>query len=713
MNRGRCIRGALLGVPLVVVLVLLQSYAWVPTYDAQLEASPARARTLVEGSIADASLLNPALNADVASSRLAGLIFEGLLERDEDQRLVGRLARHFELTEEAHLAVPAGARLADGRPVDAATLAALIEARRAQDAELAAVLVDVAVQAARVERRSLTLDGDETPVPVAVRVPPRVTLRLNTVVPQLEALLAPLLGADHASDWARLEVLLAGVEDAAPATPARAAALRTALDEQLEAWLPVIEHNPVITFELRRDVAFHDGHPFDADDVRFTYEAIMAPRNRSPRGSDFEPIKALEVPDAHTVRVVYKRLFSPAINAWTMGILPEHLLNDERVAAEAAERGLDETARASFGLREMRFNRAPVGTGQFRFERWDSDEVVHLRANTAHWRGAPELGDYYFRVMPDLLAQELEFRAGALDIYAPQPHQVARYRDDARYRAFSTPSLGYTYIGYNNARPPLDDARVRRALGMAIDVDAIVRYVQYGEADRVTGPYPLGTPWYDPELAPLPHDPQAAAALLGELGWSRGSDGWLYRDGQRFEINLISNNGNPVRRAVLAIAQASWQRIGVKTNTQLFEWAVFLEDFVNPAEYDAVVLGWVMGMDHDLFQLWHSSQVGFAKLNFVAYRSAEADRLMEQIRQEYRHERLVELTRALHRRIAADQPYTFLFAPRGTRVLDRKLVMRGADGELTALRPSRGGDLFYYMDRWLKHAGPTLAPGGG
>ena len=103
---------------------------------------------------------------------------------------------------------------------------------------------------------------------------------------------------------------------------------------------PVAEHNPIIDFHLRKGVRFHDGHEFDAGDVKFTYESIMNPKNLSPRTSDFEPIKDIEVIDSHTVRVVYKRLFSPAINAWTMGILPEHLLNAKAMKREMEARGL-------------------------------------------------------------------------------------------------------------------------------------------------------------------------------------------------------------------------------------------------------------------------------------------------------------------------------------------------------------------------------------
>jgi ABC-type transport system substrate-binding protein len=303
----------------------------------------------------------------------------------------------------------------------------------------------------------------------------------------------------------------------------------------------------------------------------------------------------------------------------------------------------------------------------------------------------------------------MEFRAGAVDVYAPQPHQIARFRTNDEYRAFSSLGTGYTYIGYNNRKPLFADQRVRRALGMAIDVDAIIDFVLYGEGERITGPYPKNTQWYDETVAPLPYDPERAEALLNEVGWRRNGDGLLEKDGRVFEFNLITNNGNPVRKAVATIVQNAWRQIGVKVNTQVFEWAVFLEDFINPAEFDAVILGWRMGPDPDLFQLWHSSQTGFAQLNAVGFRDPRADELMVRIRRTYDDARQRQYAHRLHARIAEEQPYTFLFTRLATQVLNRRIVMVLDDGSVAPIEAVNSGDLFYHFNRWrrLEH---DLAP---
>ena len=237
---------------------------------------------------------------------------------------------------------------------------------------------------------------------------------------------------------------------------------------------------------------------------------------------------------------------------------------------------------------------------------------------------------------------------------------------------------------------------------MAINTEEIIEYVLYGEGERITGPFPKNTEWYDHSVNPIPYDPKEAIRIFKELGWKKNADGWLEKDGEIFEFNLITNNGNLIRKAVMTIAQNGWQKIGIKCNTQLFEWAVFLQDFVNPGEFDAVILGWSMGVDPDLYQIWHSSQSGPNQLNFVGYNNPIADKLILRIRREYNHLQQKKLAYRLHQLIAEDQPYTFLYTGLGTQVLDKKIVMLGEDGSYSKIKPTKSGSLFYYFNQWKK-----------
>jgi ABC-type transport system substrate-binding protein len=691
-------------VPSLFILALLQSFLWVPTYDRQAAGNPSRLRTYIEASIGDAKILNPTLNADTASSGIVALVFDGLLDYDDKLALRGRLATDWQITEEVFLLANPEKRLANGAQASGAELMGQIE--RALDAgRFPEVKKNIR------ELRLLPAENRVTRLPLAesqaggkpavrevetvIRVPERVAFFLNEVDQDFFTRLKPLLGE--------------GYFDSFPYDKHIAVKQRGALEKLQPRFgeiLPVAEHNPVIVFNLRKGVRFHDGHEFDAGDVKFTYDAIMNPKNLSPRTSDFEPIKEIQILDPHKVRVVYKRLFSPAIYAWTMGVLPEHLLNERALKEEIDRRNLSADARAAFGVRDSDFNRRPIGTGPFRFVEWQTDEFIHLQRNQDYWEGPPEYADYFFRIVPDLLTQEVEFRAGAIDYYGAQPHQVARYKEDKSYQSFSSLGFGYSYIGYNIRNPLFADARVRRALGMAVNVDEIIKYLLYGEGKRVTGPFPQNTEWYDPEVKPLPYDPEAARRLLAEAGWKANREGWLEKDGKFLEFNLITNSGNPIRKNIMTIVQNAWRKIGVRCHTQYFEWAVFLKDFINTGSFDATVLGWSMGIDPDIYQIFHSSQAGPQQLNFVGYNNPKADELILRIRREYDRERQRELTHELHRVIAEDQPYTFLFVGLATRVLDKKIVIveRTPEGKERYVKifPTPGGNITYYFNKWRK-----------
>ncbi|MGD8669492.1 MAG: ABC transporter substrate-binding protein, partial [Desulfobacterales bacterium] len=416
--------------------------------------------------------------------------------------------------------------------------------------------------------------------------------------------------------------------------------------------------------------------------------------------------------DPLTVRIVYKRLYSPAIGTWGMGILPEHLLNDARLKKEALKLGKNPQ---SFTMRQSGFNRHPIGCGPFVFREWVSDQFIILDRFNDYWEGPPHYKKYVFRVIPDLLTQEMEFYAGTIDSYGVQPHQVKRLKDDPNFQSFSGTSFGFSYIGYNMRREPFDDRRVRQALSMAVDVDKIIEYVLYNQGERITGPFPKQTDFYNPEIEPVPYDPQGALNLLAEAGWTRNAQGWLEKNGKRMQFKLITNNGNDIRKAILAIAQDSWKQIGIDVRTDLVEWAVFIQERVNKLDFDALVLGWSMGIDPDLYQIWHSSQTGYNQLNFVGFKNKEADRLIIKIRQEYNHEQLVEYCHRLHEIIASEQPYTFLFVSRWTAILDRRIVIKEFDDQANIvyrkITPTQTGNYTFHFNKWIKLAqAPEFAP---
>jgi ABC-type transport system substrate-binding protein len=698
------IRRFLIFAPLLLIIVLLQSYFWVPTYEEQTKGNPERLNEYITGSIGDASLLNPILTADSASSSIENMVFEGLMDRDEQLHFRGRLATSWEVFEEAYFYVNPSADvpgLGKADPQDVANF--LKNAKKKKNAITTGLknsldyITSISVIPPRNYSVTKELKGPDTGeqkkyITINIAAPARIKLVLNRVDPDFFQNLSLLLGKNYFESFNGKSYLMSDPQ-----------LEKERIAEYAGELLPAIEHNPVLLFHLRPEVRFHDGHHFDADDVKFTYESIMNPKNLSPRIADYEPVKTVTVMDPLTVKIVYKRLYSPAMGTWGMGILPEHLLNQNSLKKEAHRLGKDPN---TFSMRQSSFNRNPIGCGPFRFQEWKSDQYIILDRFDGYWEGPPNYKKYVFRVIPDRLTQEMEFYAGTIDSYDVQPHQVKRLEKDQRFQSFSGTAFGYTYIGYNIRRKPFDDPRVRRALGMAIDMDKIINYVLYGQGERITGPFVKQTDYYNHTIKPVPYDPKGALTLLEAAGWKPDKQGWLTKDGNKFQFTLITNNGNDLRKAILAIAQDAWKQIGIDVNTDLLEWSVFIQERVNKADFDALILGWQMGIDPDLYQIWHSSQTNPYQLNFVSFKNKEADDLIIKIRQEYDHNRQVQYSRMLHEIIAKEQPYTFLYVGKWTAVLDKRVVIKTIDDtghiRYEKIKPTKTGNYSFYFNKWIK-----------
>lgn len=699
------IRRFLIIAPAIVTLVLLGSYFWVPTYEEQTKGNPDRLVQYITASIGDAAILNPILSSDNSSSQIEGMVFEGLIDRDEDLQHRGRVARSWRVFEHAYFYINAQAPTKRWGRIDAETLVAKLKSVLDPVDEKWKHVQSMDLMPREEKIRSITIkDGEKsTSISLKLSPPQRIRVVLHKVDQQFFEHLAEVLGDDYFNTFNSVQYV--------SATPTIPGELLAAKAKEL---LPQTAHNPIIDFHLRKGIRFHDGHELTSEDVKFTYEAIINPKNLSPRVPDYEPVKEVKILDPHAVRIVYKRLYSPAFGTWGMGILPAHLLNTEALAKEARERGKDPE---TFTMRQSRFSRRPIGCGPFVFQEWKSDRYIRLKRFEDYWEGAANYHQYVMRIIPDMLTQEMEFYAGTVDGYQVLPHQVARLKQDERFQNFSGASRGYTYIGYNLRRPPFDDVRVRKALGMAIDANKIIKYVLYGQAEPISGPFVKETDYYNHDIPPLPYDPEGALKLLNEAGWRHGKDGYLQKNGKRMAFTLITNNGNPLRKAIIAIAQDAWKKIGIQVETDLLEWSVFIQKRVNKLDFDALVLGWSMGIDPDLYQIWHSSQSGPYQLNFVGFSNPEADDLIIKIRQEYDHDQQVAYCHRLHEIIAEEQPYTFLYVGLWTALLDKRIVRKvtGADGReaLLPIVPTKTGTFTFHFNQWIKLDRPPVFSADG
>jgi peptide/nickel transport system substrate-binding protein len=396
-----------------------------------------------------------------------------------------------------------------------------------------------------------------------------------------------------------------------------------------------------LTFKLRSGVKWQDGKPFTSKDVQFTFQAIRDTTAPTLWKTYFAAVEKLETPDDQTVVVTYSRPYAPALIAWTVGIIPAHVYGGGQ-------------------LTESKGNQAPVGTGPFRLARWEPGKSLLFEANRGWWNGRPNLDQVTLRVDVDDPLKAL--RAGEVDF--TQVPDVAVWSTEAQVPDFradfevatSHGSLFRT-LGWNLQKPPFDDKKVRLALTLALNRSRIIEDVFLNQAQAMSAPlYPnmIGS---DPSIAPHPFDLGKAAVLLDEAGHKAGPSG-------RFAVQVITvaSQKTATTEEMFAIFRRDYAAIGIDLKVEYlspkdFEARVVMRDF------DAVYFGWFPDIpDPDPSALLHSSQIKVGQ-NFAGYADPDVDKLLESAVATSNRDERKALYQKLHAKLAADLPYTVLYAP--------------------------------------------------
>ena len=640
----RVARWFIYGFPIFLLLLIAVSF-W---NSASLTSDKKNEMSL--GVLGEPSTLNPIQQADGAASQVAGSIFNGLLKYNQDLEIIGDLAESWSLDQTTTLVF---------RNEDSAIAAKIqLESLRA---EWSGWTLDAVKQSGRELLLHFTEPGLESSEKIVSLLPANALAPLATLRVEVKENAADTLQrlSKALPDGSLLRVW---VESGA----AFEISTDPALKADIEKWLtangggtvqigdPIsFFAEPQVVFKLRQNVRWHDGAPFTSRDAAFTYRAIMDDATASPRKPDFDLILKVETPDEHTFRVTYRKPYSPALESWMISLLPAHLLEGKPTTWWT-----------------QNFNRTPVGTGAFRFAQWKTNEFIRVERNPDYFDApGPWLDGIVYRFMPDQLTLRLAFETRQVDFWGAEPWTVNAFVNDPRFQVFTSPTSSYTYIGWNLKRPLFQDPLVRRALAHAVDVPSMVRFILYGHGLQSTGLFTPQMWFFNPDIKPFAYDPEKARTLLAEAGWKPGPDGILQKNGERFSFTLITNNGNEVRRDIATLTQDGLKQLGIEVKVELYEWAVFLKNHINKGDFDAMVLGWSLGNGYDQFQIWHSSQANPEQLNVVGYKSEKADRLLDDIRQEYNREKIIRMAGDLQRTIYEDQPYLFLYVPEGTSVM--------------------------------------------
>jgi len=418
----------------------------------------------------------------------------------------------------------------------------------------------------------------------------------------------------------------------------------------------VLEDGKLLRFHLRPNLRWADGRELTADDVEFTYKLMIDPKTPTAYGEDFKAISAFTVTDKYTFEVRYDRPFARALTTWTSEILPKHALDGQDLTNTA-------------------FSRAPLGAGPFQLKGWEAGRDITLAVNPDYFEGRAYLDEALYRIIPDLSTMFLELKAGNLDEMGLTPQQYLYQTKgpewDENFRKFKYLAFSYVYMGYNLRQPLFSDVRVRVDLAHAIDKREIIAGVLMGLGLPTIGPYTPGTWMYNDAIKDYEYDPVLAKKLLAEAGWVE-ENGVLTKDGNPFSFTILTNQGNDQRVKTATIIQQRLKDIGIEVKIRTVEWASFLKEFVDKGRFDAVILGWSIPQDPDIYDVWHSSKAVPGGLNFVDYKSPELDDLLEQGRrtldQNERKKIYDRLQEVLHR----DQPYCFLFAPYALPILSAR-----------------------------------------
>ncbi len=455
-----------------------------------------------------------------------------------------------------------------------------------------------------------------------------------------------------------------------------------------ESW-QVSEDGLTITFKLRHGVKWHDGAPCTAQDVLFSYQVMVDPKTPTAYSGDYLQVKQAEAPDDYTFRVTYPKPFAPALGSWTsLSILPRHLL-------------------AGQDITKSPLARHPIGTGPYKFKEWRAGEKIALTYNPDYFEGRPYLNGYLYLVKPDTATMFLELKAGNLDRMGLNAIQYTRQTDypkfNRMYNKFRYIPFSYIYLGYNLEDPRFADRRVRQALTYAINKKELIDGVLMGLGEEAYGPYKPGTWYYDPNVPKFSYDPEKAKALLAAAGWQPNSDGILVKDGRPFAFTILTNQGNDTRERTAVIIQDRLRAVGIVVKIRTVEWAAFLKEFIEKGNYEAVILGWNTGLDPDQYDIWHSSKTKPGELNFIHYKNAEVDRLLDEGRHTFDREKRRQAYFKFQEILAEDQPYTFLFVPDALPAISKRF--RG-------IKPAAAG-IDYNFIKWYVPKGEqkyTMSP---
>jgi peptide/nickel transport system substrate-binding protein len=384
---------------------------------------------------------------------------------------------------------------------------------------------------------------------------------------------------------------------------------------------------------LREGITFHDGRPFSAEDVVYTFSSLIDPDFLSARKGAYRMLERVEAVDARTVRFTLKEPFGSFPINLVLPIVPA---------------GAGDSLRAR-----------PVGTGPYRFVSYAVDDRLELARFDAYWQGPAQNAGVVLKVVPDDIMRGLELRKGTVDLVVNDlaPDIVFQLAEQDRLQVVESPGTDYAYIGFNLRDPVLSDVRVRQAIGYAIDREAIVAHLRRGLARPAIGILPDVSWAFEGDVFQFTHDPHRARALLDEAGYP-DPDG----DGPAPRLRLtLKVSTNEFIRLQAAVIQQDLRTVGIDLDVRSYEFATLYADVLR-GQFQLFTLQWVGVSDPDMLRrVFHSEQMPPTGFNRGHYTNPDVDRLIDRATVATDDETRREAYGAAQRLIAEDAPYISLW----------------------------------------------------
>jgi peptide/nickel transport system substrate-binding protein len=444
------------------------------------------------------------------------------------------------------------------------------------------------------------------------------------------------------------------------------------LQPRLAAVVPTLENGGIardgmtLTYHLRRNVKWHDGAPFTSKDVAFSYAAVMNPANNVPNRRGYDQVARVDTPDPYTVVVHMKRPYAPAVTTLFSDeapnpILPEHLLGKEH------------------DLNRASFNQNPVGTGPFKFLRWDHGQSIELAANDAYYLGKPKIARISVRTIPDENTMTNQLRTRELDVFAEASvNAYGQLRSIPGIKTALSAVHGASNLLINNARPDLQDVRVRRAIAASIDKRTIVQNFAFGAGEVATEDLPSFMWAYDPNVHPDAYDPNRARTLLREAGWVPGADGIVAKNGRKLSLTFAYAQNNATARLTAVQIQAYLKSTGIDAQLKGYNGAVMFGAYSAGGIYQAgkFDLAWytmTLGVDPDSSGRFMCRAIPPHGQNYSRYCSKEMDAAQTAGLTTFDQTARKKAYTKSQQLLARDVPIVFVFWPKNVDAYDPRL----------------------------------------